>query len=386
LDASLEIEGTSRRASYAFFLAAGIGIEAWAACLPAISIRQRLSNGETGLVLLCFATGAIFMMRKVGRLILTLGTANICAAGAGLFGAALIVIPYAGSTVMLAFLVAVAGAAFGALDVAMNTEASFLERKLRTPIMASFHAIFSLGSLAGAGLVGWLLHGGGGVVQCLSAAGTCVIAFAALGRLASRPHQEAGHATPAVKSSNSIEPKDRRLLRLLAVLAFLSLFAEGALCDWIAIYLVDTIGSSESTGAFGFALFAGMMAVGRGFGDAFTRWLDAARTLTYGAFAVAVALGFALCVTNIPLIFIALAVSGLGIANVVPTIFSAAGRFGGQAAGVAISRVATMGYAGLLAGPPFIGFVAQATSLTIGLTFAVIALVVVAFNGSVTRS
>ena len=386
MDASLEVDGRSRRAPYAFFLAAGIGIGSWAACLPAISTRQQLSNGETGLVLLCFAIGAIFMMRKVGHLIPSLGTANICAASAGLFGSALIAVPHAGSAVMLAFLVAVAGAAFGALDVAMNTEASFVERKLRTPIMASFHAVFSFGNLAGAGLVGWLLHGGGTVALCLSATGTCVMAFAALGRLASGPHREPGHATPAVKSSNSIDPKSRRLLRVLGVLAFLSLFAEGALCDWIAIYLVDTIGSSESTGAFGFALFAGMMAVGRAFGDAFTRRLDAARTLTYGAFAVAVSLGFALCVTNTPLIFIALAVSGLGIANVVPTIFSAAGRFGGQAAGIAISRVATMGYAGLLAGPPFIGFVAQATSLAMGLTFVVIALVVVAFKGNVTRS
>ena len=388
MDASLEVQGTSRQAAYAFFLAAGVGIGSWAACLPAVSMQHQLSKGETGLVLLCFAIGAILMMRKVGDLIPALGTANICFAGAGLLGAALIAVPHAPNIATLGLLVAIAGSAFGTLDVAMNTEATFLERRLQTPLMSSFHAIFSFGSLTGAGLVGWLLHGGAGVTLCLSAAGASVVAFAALGRLASRLHRQPKEtiSVSTAKSPNASEPKDRRYLNLLGVLALLSLFAEGALCDWIAIYLVDTIGSSESTGAFGFALFAGMMAIGRVFGDIVTRWFDAARMLVYGAFAVALALGFALCVTSIPLIFIALAVCGLGIANAVPTVFSAAGRFGGPAAGVAISRVATMGYAGLLAGPPFIGFVAQATSLAIGLAFVIIALLIVAFKGKLIRS
>ena len=187
------------------------------------------------------------------------------------------------------------------------------------------------------------------------------------------------------KSSNSSTRKTEDPY-LLGVLALLSLFAEGALCDWIAIYLVNTIGSSQSTGAFGFALFSGMMAVGRVFGDIVTQSFGAGTTLVYGAFAVALALSFALCVTSVPLIFIALAVCGLGIANAVPAVFSAAGRFGGPAAGVAISRVATMGYAGLLIGPPFIGFVAQATSLTIGLAFVVVAVLVIAFKGNLIRS
>jgi fucose permease len=383
----MEVQGTSRPAAYAFFLAAGVGIGSWAACLPAISMRQQLSKGEMGLVLLCFAIGAIVMMRKVGTLIPTMGTANICFAGACLFGVALIAVPLAPNIATLGLLVAVAGSAFGTLDVGMNTEATFLERKLQTPIISSFHAVFSFGNLTGAGLVGWLLHGGAGVTLCLPVAGASVVAFAALGRVASRLHRQPKetNSVSTAKSSNSIEPKDRRYLYLLGVLAVLSMFVEGALCDWIAIYLVNTIGSSESTGAFGFALFAGMMAVGRVFGDIVTRWLDAARTLVYGAFAVALALGFALCVTNVPLIFIALAICGLGIANAVPTVFSAAGRLGGPAAGVAISRVATMGYAGLLVGPPFIGFVAQATSLTIGLTFVIIALLVIAFKGNLIR-
>ena len=81
MEGSLEVQGTSRPAAYAFFLAAGIGIGSWAACLPAISMQQQLSKGETGLVLLCFAIGAILMMRKVGDLIPALGTTNICFAG-----------------------------------------------------------------------------------------------------------------------------------------------------------------------------------------------------------------------------------------------------------------------------------------------------------------
>jgi MFS family permease len=57
----------------------------------------------------------------------------------------------------------------------------------------------------------------------------------------------------------------------------------------------------------------------------------------------------------------------LGLANIIPIVFSAAGRLPGLAPGIGIAAVSTTGYFGFLAGPPLIGLVAEASSLPIGL-------------------
>jgi MFS family permease len=75
-----------------------------------------------------------------------------------------------------------------------------------------------------------------------------------------------------------------------------------------------------------------------------------------------------------PLIAIAgFALVGLGLANLVPVFFGAVGRIPGQNTGSAIAALATIGYAGFLVGPPFIGIVADATSLQFSLGVIVLA-------------
>jgi MFS family permease len=109
--------------------------------------------------------------------------------------------------------------------------------------------------------------------------------------------------------------------------------------------------------------------------------LGPARLLSYGAGTVAVSLAAALFFGNHAVTYVALALCGLGVANVVPIVFSAAGRIGGDAAAAALSRITTMGYAGLLVGPPFIGFLADATSLATSLSMVVLFMCIVACGG-----
>lgn len=378
---------TPRLATSAFYLAGGVGQGSWAASLPAISIRLSLDKGELGLVLLGFAVGAIFAMTNIARFIPRFGTARLCRVSGVSFGMALLAVPHCGNVFVLALVVILAGAAFGTLDIVMNTEASFLERRIGRHIMSSFHAVFSVGGLMGAAICGQILRSGGNVVLCLGAAGIVVMALSALAaaRSASPADQASGPSQPAQPSSRLTTQQRRRLL-LIGGVNFLALFAEGAIMDWTTIYLVSTVGTSESLAAFGFAIFAGMMAAGRAMGDIATRWLGPVRVMRWGAAAVAISLATVLLMSHVGVIFVALAFCGLGIANIVPAIFSTAGRIGGTAAGAAISRVSTMGYSGLLAGPPFIGFLAQATSLTISLSVVAMAAVVIAMSASLMKT
>lgn len=385
MPASFALSRTPRVAASAFFLTAGVGIGGWAASLPALSAEVGLDKRELGIALLCFALGAIATMTNVGRLIPRFGTAFMCLAGAVTFGVILAAAPHSGNLMVFSLLAFIGGGGFGALDVAMNTEAAFLERESGQHIMSSFHAIFSVGSLSGAVVCGQILRAGGDVALCLTAVGVCTIGLSVFARLWAElpvvPEAEAGDRVIPV-----LEQGKKRHLLLLGTVGFLALMAEGAIMDWSAIYMVETIGTAESTAAFGFAVFAGLMAVGRFVGDAATNALGPEKLFRASALAVCAGMAAMLSVNNVATVFAALAVCGLGMANVVPAIFSAAGRIGGEAAGSAMSRVTTMGYAGLLIGPPFLGFLAETTSLGASLWVVVGMLLAIAAGARLLRT
>jgi predicted MFS family arabinose efflux permease len=382
MTATYVLQRTPRVAISAYFLAAGVGLGAWAACLPALSVRAALDNRELGIVLLCFALGAIIAMTSMGRIGTRRGTAVACIACALAFGGILFLVPFvAGSFWALAGLIFLGGGAFGALDVAMNTEASFLERQSGRHIMSSFHAVYSVGNLVGAAASAHVLRVGGTMDTCLFVAAAAVVVLTIFAwSWSPLPEHEADD--PAAKAGGrALDAVRKRHLWLLGGVAFLALLGEGALMDWSAIYLVGTVGTSESAGALGFAIFAAAMATGRAVGDTATRMLGPARLLSYGAGTVAVSLAAALFFGNHAVTYVALALCGLGVANVVPIVFSAAGRIGGDAAAAALSRITTMGYAGLLVGPPFMGFLADATSLATSLSMVVLFMCIVACGG-----
>lgn len=164
---------------------------------------------------------------------------------------------------------------------------------------------------------------------------------------------------------------------LLGTIAFLAFFAEGAILDWIAIYVVRVVEATESTGALVYAVFASAMTLGRLIGDRAKLRLGAVRLFRLGAMMVAGGFALILLVPVLPVIIGAVALCGLGVANLVPLIFSEAGRFGGQDGGKAMSRVMTMGYAGILIGPAIIGFVAEFASLPAGLWLVVGAFMII---------
>src|SRR5262249_26563347 len=175
-------------------------------------------------------------------------------------------------------------------------------------------------------------------------------------------------------------------LLALGLLAMLGLMAEGAMADWSAVYLHDTLGASPPVAAIGFAAFSLAMAAGRLSGDALVGRLGAHRVLRGSSATAAVGLGIALLVGRPAVGIVGCALVGLGIANIIPILFSAAARVPGVPPGRALAAVATTGYLGFLAGPPLIGIVAEAAGLATGLGLVSGACAIIALKASVLRA
>ena len=375
-----------RTAVSGFFLAGGTGMGAWGASLPPLKALMHLSEAELGILLLVFALGAIVSMTNLKRIVTRFGILRHSAVLTALFGLLLLSVPHAAGPYSLFTLVALCGAAFGALDVAINTEAASLEVESRRTLMSSFHALFSIGAFLGAVICAQLLGRGADLAVCLGTVGAVILCLAAGAAYASPSISTLAKQAPVATLPQPGEARSAaRHLLLLGSLALLALFVEGAMMDWTAIYLVNVSGYSTSEGAFGFAVLAGSLALGRLFGDWATRLMGPVALLRLGSLSAALAFAALLVADKGPLVFLALVMSGLGIANVIPAIFSAAGRAGGADMTAAMARVATMGYAGLLMGPPFIGFVAEATSLPTGLMFVVLAALMVTSGAELIR-
>lgn len=364
----------------ACFLAGGIGIGTWGANLPALGRRAGLDEGEIGLVLLSFAAGAILAMTNAPRMISRLGAERMAVISAGLFGLGILGVGFISRMTVAVIVAGLAGLAFGGLDVSMNDRASDLERRAGRPLMSSFHAMFSGGTLFAALTYAALARSGvgNGIILALCGILVTMIAAAALVSTTS-VRGERQHGPTARSGSRTGAARTGALT--LGALAFIVFLVEGAMMDWVAIYMVRVLGTSESIGATGYAIVAAMMLLGRLLGDRANAILGAARLFRICVVAVALSMLAFLLLGSVGLAFAALACCGLAMANVIPIIFSAAGVLGVADGGRSLSRVLTMGYAGILLGPALIGFIAEAFSLTVSLSLVLLGLVVAAFHG-----
>lgn len=351
----------SRWALATTFFVNGVVLASWVPHIPAIKARHALSDGGLGLVLLAMAAGAVLALPVAGSLVGRLGSRRMTSLAAVGF-CLLLPLPLASPTVpRLVLSLVLLGAGNGALDVSMNAHAVALERRYGRPIMASFHALFSLGGVAGALLAGgtmWL-----GVPDLGHAAATALVCAVAVA--ASFPALGPGEGGAA--RSAPVFARPPRVLAPLGGLAFLGLLAEGAVGDWSAVYLHDALATGPAAAATGFAAFSLAMAAGRATGDRLVGRFGPARILQTSSGLAAGGLALALLVGEPVAGIIGFGLVGLGIANVVPILFSAAGRVRGVQPGVALAAVTTLGYVGFLAGPPLIGLAAELAGLPLAL-------------------
>lgn len=367
-------------ATRGFFLLAGIGAASWAPMVPFAKAQLALDDAQLGVVLLCMGLGATGAMPLAGFLSHRFGNRRVMATSGLLVCLALPLLTVARSPVALGAALVWFGGALGVLDVSMNAHAVDVERRHRRPLMSGFHALFSLGGLAGSAGMTALLGIGAPLGGCAVAVSLLLLVIVATQRrklLLVLP----GKTTPP-RSRFAIASTTALLLGALCLIVFL---AEGAMLDWSAVFLRSARGVALSGAGLGFAAFSVDMATGRLLGDRITQALGPARVVRYGSLVAAT--GFALA-TLLPWAATSLAgfvLVGFGASNIVPVLFSAAGRIPGRSPGISIATVTTLGYAGVLAGPAVIGFVARASSLPIALSGIAVLLVGVSACAAIAR-
>jgi fucose permease len=196
----------------------------------------------------------------------------------------------------------------------------------------------------------------------------------------SRMLREAAPVGEAPASSFSL-PRTP-IIYLIGTIALFSMIPEGAILEWGAVYLRQELGAGIGVAGFAFAAFSATMALVRFVGDGVRNRFGAVATLRASSLVAAGGMLLAGAAPNPTLAILAFAFAGLGIANMVPIAFSAAGNQPGSAPGVAISTVTVMGYSGILVAPSIIGFVAERTGFApIFLALAALPLVVTALAG-----
>ncbi|MBI3770209.1 MAG: MFS transporter [Deltaproteobacteria bacterium] len=368
-----------RTAVNVIFFMNGAVLASWIPHIPEIKSAHGLRDGALGLVLLCMSAGAILAMPIAGSVIGRLGSRRMTTIAAIAFALAL-PLPIVSPTVpLLAIALFTLGALNGTLDVSMNAQALAVERRYGRPIMSSFHALFSLGGLVGAGIAAMAMASGiGRVAHVLIVSAIATAAMATAARRLMTPPPELANQPPTFAWPS-------RALLELGSLAFLGLLAEGAMADWSAVYLRDSLQTAPSIAAMGFAAFSLAMAVGRFSGDRLVGRFGPAQVLRTSSALAAIGLGLALAIGRPLFAVIGFGTVGFGIANIIPILFSSVGNVPGVATGAALSAVATTGYFGFLAGPVLIGLTAELTGLPLGLTLASAACAVIALRGHVVR-
>lgn len=347
--------------------------------VPTVQARAGFDTATLGLLLLTIAGGAMAAMPLSGWLSARCGSRRLTLVSALLFPFVMAALIASSAPALLFLLAFCFGAANGALDVAMNANATEVEKARGLPTMSSFHGFFSLGGLAGAALGGLMLELGFGNGEGAAAlAAAIVLAVLAAGPAILHVPPAPGEHGPGMRL-----PRGQSLA--LGLLALLCMAVEGALVDWSALVLRERTGASAAQAALGFSLFSVTMAACRFAGDGLVLRFGARGVMVTGGLAIAAGIGLAVATGNYLLSALGFGLVGLGAANVVPVIFTAAARTPGMAPGVGLATAATVGYSGFLLGPPVIGWIAAHAGLAAGVGSLALAGLVIAASANVVR-
>ena len=364
------------------FLVHALVIGTWAPRIPAITERAGIDAGQLGVALTAMALAFVVGARLASWPLARFGSGPVTRTSAIAISLALLGPAFASNLPSLTAGLIAVGAAGGVLDVAMNLQAVLVERRYARPLMSGFHAMWSLGSMAGALGAGGAARGGVSVPVHLSAAGL-VLAVASWGVL--RGSTEPDVIRPGSRRSDG--PTDRRhrwslpaVGLLLGVLGFSSFLAEGSAADWSALYLRDVVGASAAVASAGFAVFEGTMAVVRLGGDRLTARFGPVTVVRSGAALAASGLAVVLAARGPAWTLLGLAAFGGGLGPVVPTVFSAAGNVRAGTEGAVLSAVVTMSYIGTILGPLAIGYTASLANLHVGMAIPLVLVVVIAIG------
>jgi MFS family permease len=373
-----------RIALTAFFALDGFVFAGWVVRIPAVKEQTGASAGGLGLALLGVSAGAVITMTLTGRLCHRFGSHRVTVVCAVLLSLSVALPPLTHSVLALGLVLLVFGAAYGGINVAFNSAAVDLVAALRRPVMPGFHAAFSLGGMVGAasgGLVAGFLSPTQHLLG-LTVTGLLVTAVAGRTLLRHESPVPPDRAATGERVPHRAGTRTRGTVAVFGLIALCTAYGEGALADWGALHLEQDLHAHAAVAAAGYSCFALAMTVGRLGGTALLERLGRVRTVVAGGTTAAVGMLAGSLAPSIWATLLGFAIAGLGLANLFPVAIERAGALAG-AGGVAIAS--TLGYGGMLLGPPAIGLMADRYSLPAALTSVAALAAVASVIGYATR-
>ncbi len=338
----------------AFFIA-GFSLSCWAPLVPYAQQRIHANPAMLGSILLCLGLGAVIGMPIAGGLAGKVGSKKIILTGACGLLVALPLLAMASTPVALGLTLLLFGASIGATDVAANIHGTEVQNAAGTPLMSGFHGFYSIGSLAGASFVTLLIASGLDITITAAAAAVIVligIFLAAKGFFNTRSTDE--HPLFVLPKGKVIG---------IGVLAMIIFLAEGAILDWGAIFLIQIKNVAAGVAGSGYVVFAIAMALSRFIGDRVVTVMGEKNMLLCGVLLTAVGIFLVTVFSSFEWVLVAMGLAGFAAGNVVPVLFSLAGRQKSMPATLAISAASILGYLGVLLGPALIGYAAHFSGL-----------------------
>jgi predicted MFS family arabinose efflux permease len=373
-----------RIAITAFFALDGFIFAGWVVRIPAIKEQTGASASALGLALLGVSAGGVTTMTLTGKLCRRFGSHQVTVVCGVLLSLSVALPPLTHSAAALGAVLLLFGAAYGGINVAFNSAAVDLVAALRRPIMPSFHAAFSLGGMTGAGLGGLVTGSLSPTQHLLDIAGIGLLVTAIAGRtlLHHEPPTLSERARPEGGAPRRLDTHTRRLVTIFGLAAFCTAYGEGAMADWGALHLQQDLDAHSGVAATGYSCFALAMAIGRLSGTTLLERSGRTVTLVAGGSTAAVGMLIGSLAPSLWAALIGFAITGLGLANIFPIAIERAGSLAGPT-GVAIAS--TLGYGGMLLGPPAMGFMTDSFSLPAALTSVAALAGVAALIGYATR-
>lgn len=341
--------------------------------IPTLKESLELSEAGLGGVLFGPPLGTIAALLALGAVIGRLGAGRAIVGGLAVGAIGLLVVPLAATPWTSFLALVVLGAGLGAMDLGMNARGVVVEEHYRRSVMVAFHGAWSVGALIGGAVAGLTIAAGLSTGGHLLLAAVMVLVLGLLGTALS----SGAEATRDPDASTRIALPDRVLLPI-ALIALVSALGEGAVGDWAGVHLRETLGTSTAVAATGFVVFAFAMAVTRLLGDRAVRAFGPRRVARISGLTATTGYLIAVLSPTVPPVLVGFGLVGVGLGTLVPLAIADAGRRQG---GRGIAAVTTVGYSGLLMGPPIVGFLAEATTLPFALACVGIVTAVAAVAG-----
>lgn len=344
-----------------FFYACGCIFAAWASRIPTIKEWFRFNEAQLGAILFMLPLGSLIALPFASWSIARFGSRLMTFLSTLFYAVLLLLLGFTADWISVPSL-AIVLFCFGfwgdVLNIAVNIQALQVQQEhYAKPLMSSFHGMWSLGALTGAFTGGlfmkmqWALSSHFAVIMLLFCGGSL------LGLLWLIPKDR-----PREAHQKMLAWPDKALW-ILGGICFCCALCEGAMADWSSLYYKQVLQDVKRISTTGYTSFTLLMATGRLLGDRVTAYLGYRGILIADSLLIAAGLSLAIFIPTPLSVIVGFGLVGLGVATIIPIVYTLAGRNTRLAPGTALAAVSTVGFSGFLIGPPVIGWVAHLTGL-----------------------